>query len=98
VTHVTPLSPAPVLVEIADVISAIDPVPAIFAIATGPFIACTSNVPAIPGLRALYFAPVVMAHRFHHLKYALAAVLIVVGLQDLPGRPPGPGSRRRRRR
>jgi tellurite resistance protein TerC len=76
---VTPLFLALVLVEVADVIFAIDSVPAIFAITTDPFIVYTSNIFAILGLRALYFALAAAVHRFHYLKYALSIVLIFVG-------------------
>jgi tellurite resistance protein TerC len=75
----TPLFLALVLIEIADVIFAVDSVPAIFAITTDPFIVYTSNIFAILGLRALYFALAAMVHRFHYLKYALALVLIFIG-------------------
>jgi tellurite resistance protein TerC len=89
VTYVTPLFLALVLIEIADVIFAVDSVPAIFAITTDPFIVYTSNIFAILGLRALYFALAAMVHRFHYLKYALSAVLIFIGskifLADLLG-------------
>jgi tellurite resistance protein TerC len=77
--HMTPLLMALVLIEIADVIFAVDSVPAIFAITTDPFIVYTSNIFAILGLRALYFALSAMAHRFVYLKYALAGVLIFIG-------------------
>mgnify|MGYP001397573880 CR=1 FL=1 len=75
----TPLFLALVLIEIADVVFAVDSVPAIFAITTDPFIVYTSNIFAILGLRALYFALAAMVHRFHYLKYALALVLIFIG-------------------
>ncbi|MCZ8318616.1 MAG: TerC family protein [Lysobacteraceae bacterium] len=75
----TPLFLCLVLVEIADVVFAIDSVPAIFAITPDPFIVYTSNIFAILGLRALYFALAAMVHRFHYLKYALAFVLIFIG-------------------
>jgi tellurite resistance protein TerC len=85
----TPLFLALVLTEVADVIFAVDSVPAIFAITTDPFIVYTSNIFAILGLRALYFALAAMVHRFHYLKIALAAVLIFIGskifLADLLG-------------
>ena len=68
-----------VLVEFADIIFAVDSVPAIFAITTDPFIVYTSNIFAILGLRALYFALAAVIHRFKYLKYALAAVLIFIG-------------------
>jgi tellurite resistance protein TerC len=89
VRFMTPLFLALVLIEVADVIFAVDSVPAIFAITTDPFIVYTSNIFAILGLRALYFALAAMVHRFHYLKYALALVLIFVGskvfLADLMG-------------
>ncbi len=75
----TPLFLCLVLVEVADVIFAIDSVPAIFAITPDPFIVYTSNIFAILGLRALYFALAAMVDRFHYLKYALALVLIFIG-------------------
>jgi tellurite resistance protein TerC len=75
----TPLLLALVLIEVADVVFAVDSVPAIFAITTDPFIVYTSNIFAILGLRALYFALAAMVHRFHYLKYALALVLIFIG-------------------
>ena len=75
----TPLFLALVLVETADLIFAVDSVPAVFAITTDPYIVYTSNIFAILGLRALYFALAAMVHRFHYLKYALAGVLVFVG-------------------
>jgi tellurite resistance protein TerC len=85
----TPLFLALVLIEIADVIFAVDSVPAIFAITTDPFVVYTSNIFAILGLRALYFALAAMVARFRYLKYALAVVLIFIGskifLADLLG-------------
>ena len=85
----TPLLLALALIEVADVIFAVDSMPAIFAITTDPFIVYTSNIFAILGLRALYFALAAMVHRFHYLKHALAVVLIFIGskifLADLLG-------------
>jgi tellurite resistance protein TerC len=75
----TPLLFALVLIEIVDVIFAVDSVPAIFAITQDPFIVYTSNIFAILGLRALYFALAAMIHRFRYLKYALAIVLVFIG-------------------
>jgi tellurite resistance protein TerC len=75
----TPLFLALCLVEFADLIFAVDSVPAIFAITTDPFIVYTSNIFAILGLRALYFALAAMIHRFTYLKYALALVLVFIG-------------------
>jgi tellurite resistance protein TerC len=77
--HATPLFLALVLIEFADLIFAVDSVPAIFAITTDPFIVYTSNIFAILGLRALYFALAAMIHRFAYLKYALALVLVFIG-------------------
>jgi tellurite resistance protein TerC len=76
---VTPLFLVLVLVNVADVIFAVDSVPAIFAITTDTFVVLTSNIFAILGLRALYFALSAMIERFAYLKYALAAVLIFIG-------------------
>ena len=75
VWHMTPLFLALVMVEVADIIFAVDSVPAIFAITTDPYIVYTSNIFAILGLRALYFALAAMIHRFMYLKQALALVL-----------------------
>ena len=75
----TPLFLALVLVEVADVIFAVDSVPAIFAITTDPYVVYTSNIFAILGLRALYFALAAMVHRFRYLKHALALVLVFIG-------------------
>ncbi|GAC1042847.1 TerC family protein [Rhizobium sp. No.120] len=79
VWFITPLLMALVLIEVADVIFAVDSVPAIFAITTDPFIVYTSNIFAILGLRALYFALAAMIHRFQYLKPALAIVLVFIG-------------------
>ncbi len=76
---VTPLFMALVMVEVADIIFAVDSVPAIFAITTDPFIVYTSNIFAILGLRALYFALAAIIERFHYLKTALAILLIFIG-------------------
>jgi tellurite resistance protein TerC len=89
VWFMTPLFLALVMIEIADVIFAVDSVPAIFAITKDPFVVYTSNIFAILGLRALYFALAAMVDRFHYLKYALAGVLLFIGskifLADLLG-------------
>jgi tellurite resistance protein TerC len=77
--YLTPLFLALVLIEIADIIFAVDSVPAIFAITQDPFVVYTSNIFAILGLRALYFALAAMIHRFRYLKYALALVLVFIG-------------------
>ena len=75
----TPLFLALCLIEFVDLVFAVDSVPAIFAITTDPFIVYTSNIFAILGLRALYFALAAMIHRFKYLKYALALVLVFIG-------------------
>jgi tellurite resistance protein TerC len=77
----TPLFLALVVINIADLIFAVDSVPAIFAITTDSFIVYTANIMAILGLRALYFALAAMVHRFAYLKYALALVLVFIGLK-----------------
>ena len=79
VRFATPLLLALVQVEFVDLVFAVDSVPAIFAITTDPFIVYTSNIFAILGLRALYFALAAMIHRFKYLKYALALVLVFIG-------------------
>ncbi|MCW2390366.1 tellurite resistance protein TerC [Sphingobium sp. B1D7B] len=79
VRYMTPLFLALLMVEFVDVVFAVDSVPAIFAITTDPFIVYTSNIFAILGLRALYFALAAMVHRFHYLKYALSLLLVFIG-------------------
>ena len=79
VWHATPLFLALVTIEIADLIFAVDSVPAVFAITTDPYIVYTSNIFAILGLRSLYFALAAMLHRFIYLKYALSLILIFIG-------------------
>ena len=81
VRYATPLFLALILVEISDLIFAVDSIPAIFAITADPFIVLTSNVFAILGLRAMYFLLADMADRFSLLKYGLAAVLIFIGVK-----------------
>ena len=79
VNAATPLFLALVVINLADLVFAVDSVPAIFAITTDTFIVYTSNIMAILGLRALYFALAAMIDRFAYLKYALAAVLVFIG-------------------
>lgn len=79
VWYSTPLFLALVMVEFVDIVFAVDSVPAIFAITTDPYIVYTSNIFAILGLRALYFALAATMHRFVYLKYALSAVLVFIG-------------------
>ncbi len=79
VRAITPLLLALIVINLADLVFAVDSVPAIFAITTDTFIVYTSNIMAILGLRALYFALAAMVHRFHYLKFALALVLVFIG-------------------
>jgi tellurite resistance protein TerC len=79
--HATPLLVALVFLELSDVIFAVDSVPAIFALTNEPLIVFTSNVFAILGLRAMYFLLAGAVQRFRLLKYALAVILIFVGLK-----------------
>lgn len=81
VLWLTPLAVALLMVEIVDVIFAVDSVPAIFAITQDPFIVYTSNVFAVLGLRALFFALSAAMARFRYLQTALAIVLIYVGIK-----------------
>lgn len=89
VTWITPLFVALALIEFVDLIFAVDSIPAVFAITTDPFIVYTSNIFAILGLRALYFALAAVIDRFAYLKQALALVLIFIGskifIADLMG-------------
>lgn len=81
--YATPLFLTLVLVELSDVIFAMDSIPAIFAVTTDPFIVLTSNIFAIMGLRAMYFLLAEIADRFVLLKYGLAAILSFIGLKML---------------
>ena len=81
VRYATPLFLVLVLVEFSDLIFAVDSIPAIFAITTDPFIVYTSNIFAILGLRALYFALAAAIHRFKYLQYSLAVILVLVGIK-----------------
>ena len=81
--YTTPLFVVLVLVEVTDLIFAVDSIPAIFAVTGDPFIVFTSNIFAILGLRAMYFLLADMAQRFHLLKYGLAAVLMFIGVKML---------------
>lgn len=83
VKYFTPLMLVLLLIEISDLIFAVDSIPAIFAITKDPFIVFTSNMFAIMGLRALYFLLADSAERFHLLKYGLALVLLFVGVKML---------------
>jgi len=77
----TPLLAALVVVEVTDVIFAVDSVPAVLAVSREPFIVFASNAFAILGLRALYFLLGGAKERFHYLAHALGAILVFVGLK-----------------
>ena len=79
----TPLLVVLVVVETTDLIFAVDSIPAILAVSRDPFIVYSSNVFAILGLRALYFALAGLMKLFHYLHYGLAAVLVLVGIKQL---------------
>ena len=83
VRYFTPLFLVLILIEVTDLVFAVDSIPAIFAITTDPFIVFTSNIFAIMGLRALYFLLADVADRFHLLKYGLAMVLAFIGTKML---------------
>ena len=72
-----------VMIELTDLVFAVDSIPAIFSVTQDPFIVMTSNIFAILGLRALYFLLADIADRFHLLKYGLAAVLTFIGMKML---------------
>ncbi len=81
VRHGTPLLIALIVVELSDIVFAIDSVPAIYAVTSEPLLVFTSNIFAILGLRSLYFMLASVVDRFHLLKYGLALVLVFVGLK-----------------
>jgi tellurite resistance protein TerC len=81
--YATPMLLVLVVIEATDIVFAVDSIPAVFAVTEDPFIVFTSNVFAILGLRALYFALADMMNRFHYLKPALAFVLAFVGAKML---------------
>ncbi|MED0348527.1 TerC family membrane protein Alx [Escherichia coli] len=81
--YATPLMLVLILVELSDVIFAVDSIPAIFAVTTDPFIVLTSNLFAILGLRAMYFLLAGVAERFSMLKYGLAVILVFIGIKML---------------
>lgn len=83
VLFATPLLLVLILVELSDVIFAVDSIPAIFAVTTDPFLVLTSNLFAILGLRAMYFLLAGVAERFSLLKYGLAAILTFIGIKML---------------
>jgi tellurite resistance protein TerC len=85
-TVATPLLLVLILVELTDLVFAIDSIPAIFGVTTDPFIVFTSNIFAVLGLRSLYFLLAAVVDRFHLLKYGLALILSFVGFKMLTER------------
>ena len=81
VLFATPLFLALAVINIIDLVFAVDSIPAIFAITTDTFIVYTANIMAVLGLRALYFALAAMVARFAYLKYSLALILIFIGIK-----------------
>ncbi len=81
VTWLTPLAVALIMVEVVDLIFAVDSVPAVFAVTQDTFIVYTSNIFAILGLRALYFALAAAMNRFRYLQVSLAIILVLVGIK-----------------
>ena len=77
----TPLFLALIVIEVSDIIFAVDSVPAIFAITKEPLVVFTSNIFAILGIRSLYFLLAGVINKFHLLKYGLAVILVFVGLK-----------------
>jgi len=86
IRYATPLFAVLVLIETTDLIFAVDSIPAVLSISNDPFIVYTSNVFAILGLRALYFALAGIMHLFHYLNYGLAIILVFVGTKMLLGK------------
>ncbi len=80
-TYATPLFLALIMVETADIVFAVDSVPAIFAVTQDPFIVYTSNIFAILGLRSMYFMLAAAVERFAYLKYGLSLVLVLIGIK-----------------
>lgn len=80
-TFATPLFLALIMVEAADIVFAVDSVPAIFAVTRDPFIVYTSNIFAILGLRSMYFMLAAAVERFAYLKYGLSLVLVLIGVK-----------------
>ncbi len=81
VLYMTPLFVVLILINIGDVVFAVDSIPAIFAVTLDPFIVFTSNIFAILGLRSMYFALAGIMYRFEYLKYGLSIVLIFIGIK-----------------
>lgn len=79
----TPLALAVLLVETGDAMFAVDSIPAVFGVTADPLLVYTSNIMALLGLRALYFALAGLMSRFHYLKFSLALILLLVGAKML---------------
>lgn len=82
-TMATPLLIVLIAVEVTDLVFAVDSIPAVFAVTVDPFVVYTSNVFAVLGLRALYFALAACAHMFHYLNHGVILILIFVGIKML---------------
>ena len=80
-TFITPLFIVVAVVESTDLLFAVDSIPAVFAITTDPFVVFTSNIFAVMGLRAIFFALAGAMTFFHHLSYGLSAILAFVGIK-----------------
>lgn len=81
VWHATPLMMALIVIELTDLLFAFDSIPAVLAITTEPYVVFTSNILAVMGLRALFFAVDAILHRFIYMKYALAMILVFIGVK-----------------
>lgn len=81
VWHATPLMMALIVIELTDLLFAFDSIPAVLAISTEPFVVFTSNIFAVMGLRAMFFAVDAILHRFIYMKYALSIILVFIGLK-----------------
>jgi len=81
IVHATPFFVALLLIEVSDLIFAVDSIPAVLSVSKDPFIVYTSNIFAILGLRSLYFALNGIMGYFHYLKYALAGILTFIGVK-----------------
>lgn len=82
-TYATPLLVVLLVIEMTDVVFAIDSIPAVLAITSDPFIVYTSNMFAVLGLRSLYFALAGIIGLFHYLKYGLSVILVFIGTKML---------------
>lgn len=83
--YFTPLFLALIMVECADIVFAVDSIPAIFSITTDPFIVYSSNIFAILGLRSMYFLLSAALYRFEYLKYAVSLILVFIGVKVFSG-------------